>query len=82
MTSLLLLTGYAGIGLTLIAFYLLVTDHLKATSTHYITLNIAGAVCMLLALGSDVALPLTSVTMVWLLISLFGFYRHHVAVTQ
>jgi hypothetical protein len=66
----------------LLAYFLLVIGQLRVTDTHHIMLNILGALFIVIAMheGNSVPLPLTIV--LWLLISLYGLYKHHIATTE
>ena len=81
MDSIIGLLGYVGIALLLLSYFLLIVGHVKVTDTHYIALNIIGALLIVLALSSGGVVPLFHTVVVWLLISLFGFYKHHIATT-
>lgn len=77
MTSLFGLMGYVGIIFLLLGYFLLVVGQLKVTDTHYIMLNLLGALFVVITLYSGGVLPIFYTVVGWLFISLFGFYKHH-----
>lgn len=73
--------GYFGILLLLLAFFLLVIGQLKVIDLHYMMLNLLGAFLVLLHLYSGGTVPVFQTIVAWLFISVYGFYKHHVATT-
>jgi len=73
--------GYVGILCLLLGYFLLVIGQVKVIDTHYIVLNTVGALFMVFSLDSGITLPLFQTLMVWLFISLYGFYKHHINTT-
>jgi len=82
MDSVFGLIGYVGIVFLLLSYFLLVVGHMKVTDTHYIMLNLLGALFVVITLYTGGSLPILHTVGMWLLISLFGFYKHHIAVTH
>jgi len=82
MDSLFGLMGYVGIVFMLISYFLLVVGHMKVTDTPYILLNILGALFIVITLHTGGTLPILYTVVAWLLISVFGFYKHHLATTH
>jgi|GEM_PF-1002135 len=78
MDSLLGLLGYVGVIFLLIGYFMLVIGNLKVTDTHYIVLNILGSVFIVVTLNTGGVLPIFHTIVVWLMISLFGFYKHKI----
>lgn len=78
MDSILGLIGYVGIIFLLMSYFMLVIGQLKVTDTHYIVLNIIGALFIIFTLHSGGTLPIFYTIVAWLLISIFGFYKHHI----
>lgn len=76
------LLGYVGIILLLLAYFLLVIGQLKVIDVHYIMLNLIGAFLLALVLFSGGSIPVFQTVVVWMFISLYGFYKHHVATTS
>jgi hypothetical protein len=81
MDSLFGLLGYVGVGLLLLSYFLLVVGQMKVTDTHYIFMNVIGALLVVITLHTGGAVPIFYTIVGWLLISLFGFYKHHMATT-
>lgn len=75
-------TGTIGIVFMLLGYFLLVTGKIKAADTHHILLNVLGALLIAIALHIGQAVPFFPAIIGWLMISLFGFYKHHIAVTE
>lgn len=82
MDSLIGLAGYVGLVFILLAYFLLVIGHMKVTDTPYIVMNVLGALCVVITMHNGGTVPVFQALVVWLLISLFGFYKHHIAVTH
>jgi hypothetical protein len=82
MTSLLGLMGYVGIVFLLLGYFLLVIGQLKVTDTHYIMLNMLGALMVVVTLYTGGTLPLFYTLLTWLFISFYGWYRMHLATTE
>ena len=78
MDSVLGLIGYVGIVFLLLGYFMLVIGQLKVTDTHYIMLNLLGALFVIVTLHTGGVLPIFHTIIVWLLISVFGFYKHHI----
>ena len=78
MDSVLGLIGYVGIVFLLLSYFMLVIGQLKVTDTHYIMLNLLGALFVIVTLHTGGVLPIFHTIIVWLLISVFGFYKHHI----
>lgn len=72
------LIGYIGILLLLMSYFLLIIGHFKVTDTHYVVMNIVGALFIIITLHSGGTLPLFYTIVAWLFISVFGFYKHHI----
>jgi len=79
--DILMLVGFGGIVALLLGYFLLVIDRLKPGDNHFILLNVVGAVLILIALHGGGSVPLFPGLVVWLLISLYGLYKRHVATT-
>ncbi len=82
MDNIIGLMGYIGIAFLLLSYFLLIIGNMKVTDTQYIMLNVLGALFVVLALHNGVVLPIFHTIIMWLVISLFGFYKHHVAVSK
>ncbi len=78
MDSLIGVIGYVGIVCLLLAYFMLVIGQLKVTDMQYIMLNMAGALFIVITLHSGGVLPIFYTIVAWLLISLFGFYKHRI----
>jgi hypothetical protein len=78
MDSVVGLLGYVGIVFLLLGYFMLVVGQLKVTDTHYIMLNVLGALFMVVTMHMGGTLPLFHTVVVWLLISVFGFFKHRV----
>ena len=79
MASLFGFLGYIGIIFMLLGYFMLVIGQLKATDTHYIMLNVLGALFVVITLHAGGTLPIFYTVVAWLFISVFGFYKHHIA---
>jgi len=75
------LIGYVGIAFLLLGYFLLVVGHMKVSDTHYIVLNILGSVFVVMTLFTGGTLPILHTVVVWLVISLYGFYKHLISAT-
>ena len=73
------LLGYVGVAFLLLGYFMLVLGHMKVMDTHYIFLNVIGALFIVITLHTGGVVPVFQTVVIWLLISLFGFYKHHVA---
>ncbi len=82
MDTLMGLLGYVGVIFLLLAYFLLVIGQMKATDTHHIMLNLLGALFVVIAMHMGSTVPLMLTIVLWLLISLFGLYKHHIATTE
>jgi hypothetical protein len=82
MDTLFGLLGYAGIVFLVLSYFMLVIGQMKVTDAHYIMLNVLGALFVGITLHTGGTLPIFHTIVVWLLISLFGFYKHHIATTN
>lgn len=78
MDSLISILGYVGIIFILLAYFMLILGHMKVTDTHYIMLNTFGALFVIIAMHNGVTLPLFYTVVAWLLLSIFGYYKHRV----
>ncbi len=76
MDSLVGVLGYVGIIFLLIGYFMLVIGQLKVTDTHYILLNVLGALFIVITLHAGGVLPIFNTIVGWLVISLFGFYKN------
>lgn len=76
MDSLIGLMGYVGIIFLLLAYFMLIIGQMKVSDIHYIMLNVFGALFVVITLHSGGMLPIFHTLVLWLLISLFGFYKH------
>lgn len=76
MDSIILVLGYVGILLMLSGYFMLLSGHIKVTDTSHILLNVLGSMFIVIALYSGVVLPLLYVVVLWLLISVFGWFKH------
>lgn len=76
MDSLIGLMGYVGIVFLLLGYFMLIIGQMKVTDTHHIMLNVFGALFIIITLHSGGTLPIFHTLILWLLISLFGFYKH------
>jgi hypothetical protein len=79
MDTLLGLLGYIGVVFMLLAYFLLTVGQLRVTDTHHIMLNALGALFIVIAMHMDNTVPIFLTLVLWLLISLYGFYKHHIA---
>jgi len=79
MDSLVGLTGYIGVTFLLLGYFLLIIGQVKVTDTHHTMLNVLGALLVVITLHSGGAVPIFPTLVVWLLISVFGLYKHHIA---
>jgi hypothetical protein len=82
MDTLLGLTGYVGVAFLLLAYFLLTIGQMKATDTHHIALNALGALFVVIAMRTGSPAPLFITLVLWLCISLFGFYKRHITTTE
>jgi len=76
------LIGPVGLVFIVLGYFMLVVGHMKVTDTHYIVLNVLGALFAAITLHTGGTLPIFYTIVAWLVISLFGFYKHHIAVTH
>ena len=67
--------GTAGVGLILLAFFLIQTRKLTAEDMRYQLLNIAGSVLMLVSLYWDWNTPSVIIQCCWIAISLYAMFR-------
>ncbi len=77
MDSLFGMIGYVGLVFLLVSYLMLVIGQFKVTDTHYIVLNVLGALFVVITLYTGGTLPILGTIIAWLVISLFGFYKHH-----
>lgn len=82
MSTLVGLMGYIGVAFLLLAYFMLVVGQLKVTDTHHIMLNVLGALMVVITLHTGGAVPVFATLVLWLLISLYGLYKHHVVTTD
>jgi predicted branched-subunit amino acid permease len=82
MNSLLGLLGYIGVVFMLLAYFLLVLGQMKVTDTHHIMLNVLGALFVVIAMHTGNPVPLFATLVIWLFISLYGLYKHHIATAE
>ena len=75
------LLGYFGILLLLLAYFLLIIGQLKVIDMHYIMLNLIGAFLVVFSIFLGGTVPIFQTLVAWLFISVYGFYKHHVATT-
>jgi hypothetical protein len=68
--------GIIGVGFTLIAYFLLQIDKISSTGRNYSVLNFIGAIMVLYSLYFNWNTPAVVMESAWLLISLYGLYRH------
>lgn len=78
MDSIVGIIGYVGIVFMLLGYFMLIVGQMKVTDTNYIMLNVMGALFILITMHSGGALPMFYTIVTWLLISLFGFYKHRI----
>lgn len=67
--------GLTGVGLILLAYFLLQIEKLKSESLVYSLLNLAGAGFILISLVSEWNLPSFVVEIFWLIISIYGVIK-------
>jgi hypothetical protein len=79
MDTLFELLGYIGISMLLVAHFLLCAGHMKATDTSHLIMNLLGALFVVVAMQTGNTLPMFITLLLWLCISLFGLYKHHIA---
>jgi len=82
MVNLFGLIGYVGIVFLLLGYFMLVIGQMKVNDTHYILLNVLGALFVVITLYTGGVLPILQTIVAWLVISLFGFYKNHIAVSH
>lgn len=82
METLLGLLGYIGVICMLLAYFLLVIGQLRVTDTHHIMLNAMGALFSVIALQTGNAVPTLLILVMWLFISLYSLYKHHIASSE
>ena len=82
MDSLFGLLGYVGLAFLLIGYFMLVVDQMKVSDVSYIWLNLLGALFLFIQLYSGGVLPMLPVVIIWMVISMYGFYKHHVAMVH
>ncbi|MFK8014847.1 MAG: cyclic nucleotide-binding protein [Gammaproteobacteria bacterium] len=70
------LLGLIGVALILIAYAMLQTNRWAPTARRFSALNALGAGLILVSLGYDFNLPAVVIESCWLLISLYGLFRH------
>ena len=75
------LLGLVGISFLLLSYFLLIVGQLKVIDVHYITLNMVGAFLIVFSLLGGGTIPLLHVLMIWLFISVYGFYKHQISTT-
>jgi len=76
MDSIIGLLGYVGIVFMLLGYFMLMIGQLKVTDSHYIMLNVLGALFVVITMHSGGALPIFYTIVAWLMISVFGFFKH------
>jgi paired small multidrug resistance pump len=69
--------GFAGVGLILLAFFLLHNGRFTASSTGYAIMNISGSTGILISLIVAFNWPSFVIQICWILISLYGLARHY-----
>jgi membrane associated rhomboid family serine protease len=69
--------GIVGVGMTLLAYFLLQIDKILSTSRLYSLLNIAGAILILYSLYYNWNTPAVIMELAWFGISLYGLIRHY-----
>ena len=67
--------GLIGVGLILVAYFLLQFDRVDAKSILYSVINLLGAILILISLFVHWNLASFVIEIVWILISLYGLYR-------
>src|SRR5689334_20617634 len=82
METLFALMGYIGLVLMLLAYFLLVIGQLLVTDGHHILMNLIGALFVMISIHTDNEVPVFAALLLWLFISLYGFYKHHLASPQ
>ncbi len=78
MDSFIALMGYVGIVFLLISYFMLMVGQLKVTDTHYIVMNGLGAFFIGITLHNGTELPVFYTVIAWMVISVYGFYKHHI----
>lgn len=74
--------GIIGVGLTLLAYFLLQVDKIPPTSRLYSSLNISGSALILYSLYFNWNTPAVLMEFTWFLLSLYGLIRHYNIKTQ
>jgi uncharacterized membrane protein YidH (DUF202 family) len=69
--------GIIGVGLTLVAYFLLQIDKISSTGRNYSLLNTVGACLILVSLYFNWNTPAVVMETAWFLISLYGLIRHY-----
>ena len=67
--------GIFGVGLVLLAYYLLMSNHVSSAHATYSLLNLAGAILILVSLYFHWNLASVIIEIAWILISLKGLYK-------
>jgi hypothetical protein len=70
------IVGTVGVACFLTAYFLLENGRLTHTSGHYLSLNLAGALLVMLSLLVDWNLPAFLLEAAWAMITLYGLYKH------
>jgi len=68
--------GGVGVVCFLVAYFLLQKGSISANSIHYLGMNLAGAVLVMLSLLVDWNLSAFLLEAAWALISIYGIYKH------
>ena len=68
--------GSVGVGIIIFTYVLLQTERLRSEQPSYSILNAAGACLILVSLYFSFNFPSFIVEFFWLLISLYGVYKH------
>ncbi len=69
------LTGIGGVGLIVIAFFLIQTGKITSTDMLYPVLNLVGASMHLISLYRFYNLPSVVIEIFWIAISVYGIYK-------
>ncbi len=71
------IVGIVGVGLTLLAYFLLQIDSITSTGRKYSLLNLVGAVLIMYSLYFNWNTPAVIMECAWFGISLYGLIRHY-----
>ena len=69
------IVGLVGVGLVLLAYFLLQTGKMSSTDIRYSVLNLLGSIALLISLTQTFNLASVVIEIAWICISLLGLWR-------